>query len=446
MNTKETTHVIKNLGAGLVLRRSSVKDLDAIARLNARVHSDDGPDKPDERLAAWTQDLIARPHPTSTAQAFTVVEDTTTGHIVSTLCLIPQTWSYEGIEFKVGRPELVGTEEDFRNRGLVRAQFEEIHRWSAECGDLLQAITGIPYYYRLFGYEMCLNLGGSREGFEAQVPTLEKDQKEPYLLRPAASKDLNFIVEVYNRAHQRYPIWMPREKTLWEYELDGQLKNNVNRSEMRIIETPQGEPVGYLLHPFFNWGDKLAATGYELKAGVSWLAVTPSVVRYLWKTGGDYATKEKPRNRFMFSLGEAHPVYEILGENLPKVIQPYSWYLRVPDLPAFLEHIRPALEQRLEESLIPNHSGEIKISFYNSGLHLKLEQGKLTGIETWQPTPKEWGQAAFPNLTFLQMVFGYRNFSELERSFTDCWWENEEHRVLLDALFPRKPTNLLPLS
>ena len=119
-----------------------------------------------QRVAAWTHDLLTRPHPTLRPDDFTIVEETATGRIVSSLNLIPQTWSYEGIEFGVGRPELVGTLPEFRNRGLVRLQFEEIHKWSAERGDMVQAITGIPYYYRLFGYEMALDLAGRRFGYE----------------------------------------------------------------------------------------------------------------------------------------------------------------------------------------------------------------------------------------------------------------------------------------
>jgi hypothetical protein len=34
--------------------------------------------------------------------------------------LISQIWAYEGIPFGVGRPELVGTLPEYRNRGLVR--------------------------------------------------------------------------------------------------------------------------------------------------------------------------------------------------------------------------------------------------------------------------------------------------------------------------------------
>ena len=64
MKTIQEKTVIKDLGAGLILRRSTPEDADALADFNAGIHSDDGPEKPDERLAAWTRDLLTRPHPT----------------------------------------------------------------------------------------------------------------------------------------------------------------------------------------------------------------------------------------------------------------------------------------------------------------------------------------------------------------------------------------------
>jgi len=80
----------------------------------------------------------------------------------------------------VGRPELVGTHPDYRRRGLIRAQFKIIHQWSAARGHAMQAITGIPWYYRQFGYEMALELHGSRQGSISDVPIRKKGESEPY--------------------------------------------------------------------------------------------------------------------------------------------------------------------------------------------------------------------------------------------------------------------------
>ena len=178
---------------------------------------------------------MERPHPTFNVRDFTVVEDTTKGEIVSSLNLISQTWRYAGIPFGVGRPELVGTHPDYRHRGLVRAQFEMIHQWSAERGHKLQAITGIPYFYRKFGYEMALNLGGGRDGFKPDVPKLKQGEEEPYRIRPADVADLPFITELFSKASQRYLVSCDWDQSLWEYELRGKSAKNINRMELLLF-------------------------------------------------------------------------------------------------------------------------------------------------------------------------------------------------------------------
>jgi predicted acetyltransferase len=231
-----TQKFLRDLGDGLILRRSTPAEAEPLADFCGRIHSDDGPEKPDSHIAAWARDLIARPHPTFHADDFTVIAEASTGRIVSALNMIPQTWMYEGISFGVGRPELVGTLPEYRNRGLVRIQFEEIHKWSSERGDLVQAITGIPYYYRLFGYEMTLDLGSRRFGYEGNVPKLKEDEPEPYHIRRATQIDLPFVAQVYQQASARYEVICQRTPEIWKYELDGQSFDNANHYEIMLIE------------------------------------------------------------------------------------------------------------------------------------------------------------------------------------------------------------------
>jgi hypothetical protein len=141
-----------------------------------------------------------------------------------------------------------------------------------------------------------------------------------------------------------------------------------------------------------------------------------------------------------------HPSYEVLREALPRVRQPYAWYIRVPDLPGFLLHIKPVLERRLAESVAVGYSGELKVSLYRSGVRMAWEKGALAGVEAWQPKPREEGQAAFPNLTFLRLVFGHAALDELKSVFADCWFQNDETRLLLNILFPKKPSNFFGIA
>jgi len=440
--------VLRDLGDGLILRRATAADTEPLVAFHAEVHRDRDAQEPDEGVAAWTRDLMERDHPTFDAGDFTVVEDKRTGAIVSSLNLISQTWSYGGIEFGVGRVELVGTHPDYRRRGLVRAQFEVIHQWSAERGQKLQVIAGIPWFYRQFGYEMALSLGGGRFGYKPQVPKLKEGETEPFRLRPATEADLPFMAQVYEQAMKRYLVACVRDEPLWRYELHGRSERNVNRQELRIVESAEGEPVGLLAHSPRLSKHRLGVTLYELKPEVSWLAVTPSVVRYLWALGEEYAARDPKQEMaaFAFQLGTEHPVYQVMHDRLPHTDPPYAWYVRVPDLPDFLHHVAPVLEQRLAESVLVAHTGELKISFYRDGLRLVFEKGRLIGVEPWQPTPADEGAAAFPDRTFLQLVFGYRALEELEHAFADCWTETDEARALLQVLFPKKASFVWPVA
>src|SRR5919107_829081 len=195
--------MLEDLGDGLLLRRARREDAEAVAAFNARVHfSSGGPfeqREPHRGVAAGTRDLMSGDHPTCDASDFTVVEETRTGSIVSSACLIGQRFSYEGVEFDAGLPELVGTHPDYRRRGLVREQFEVLLRWSKERGHLMQAIAGIPYYYRRFGYEMAVYMDEGRRLYLQDLPSNPSSghkglgSPRSYHLRPAAASDARFL-------------------------------------------------------------------------------------------------------------------------------------------------------------------------------------------------------------------------------------------------------------
>jgi hypothetical protein len=76
---------------------------------------------------------------------------------------------------------------------------------------------------------------------------------------------------------------------------------------------------------------------------------------------------------------------------------------------------------------------------------LELERGRLSGVEDWSATAEEDSDAAIPDLTFLQLLFGYRSLEELDHVFADCSPGEGDARVLLEALFPRRPSDLWPV-
>ena len=437
----------RDLGNGFTLRRSTRADADALADFNKMIFREPPSTDPDELVAAWTHDLLRGDHPTFSADDFTIVEEAATGRIVSSMNLISQTWTYDGIPFGVGRPELVGTEPEYRKRGLVRHQFEVIHALSAERGEMVQAITGIPYYYRQFGYEMAMGLGGGRQGNAANVPKLKEGEVEPFRLRAAVEADLPFILEVDGYAARQNLVYCTRDASLWRYELWGKREKNGNRLDWFIIETAAGEAVGMLGSSITLWGTRLGITHFELKAGVSWLLVAPAVLRAVKAIGETLAAREgKPLADLFFCLGEDHPICHVTPTRLPEVRRVYAWYLRVPDLAGFLRHIAPALERRLAQSVAAGHTGELRLNFYRTGLRLAFQGGRLAAVESWTPERADDGSAGFPGQTFLQILFGYRSLGALRSAVPDCWCDGDDASVLLEALFPRRRSVFWPVA
>ena len=441
-----STELIKDLGDGLILRAASIEDIDALATFNSHIHRDQDEEEPNEYIDAWVRDLMSGAHPIFKPSDFTVVVDTKKDKIVSSLNLIPQTWSYEGIEFGVGRPELVGTDPEYRRRGLIREQFKVVHQWSEERGHKMQVITGIPYYYRQFGYEMCLNLGGARIGYRPHVPKLKDDEKEQYIFRPATPDDIPFVSNVYNHAVKRSMVACLRDDAIWHYDLFGRSERAT--AAWMVIETLDAEPVGFITHGQEMWGPNIQLWNYELKPGISYLDVTPALIRYLDANGRELAEKKEKidYSGYNFGLGGEHPVYEALPERMPRVGKPYAWYIRIPDLVDFLSLVGPVLETRLAKSPAVGYTGELKLSFFRSGIRLSFESGEIKGVESYTPNDIDDCDVAFPDLTFIRVLVGYKSFTELSDSLPDCYARSDHGRALAKFLFPKKASSVWAIN
>ena len=235
---------------------------------------------------------------------------------------------------------------------------------------------------------------------------------------------------------------------LWRYEVAGRDPESDESLEVRIVENESSSPTGFVCHTRDLRDGTLEVYGYELSNGVSWLEVTPFVLRELAEIGHKHDSPEKKLASLTFALGEHHPLYDAIPEpplyRLDRLGH-YAFYVRVPDLPEFIRHIRPVLERRLAASVAAGYTGELKISFYGDGLRLELERGRLSSVEHWSPTVEEESNVAFPDLTFLQLLFGHRSLEELDYAFADCSPGEGNAQVLLRVLFPKRPSALWPV-
>lgn len=448
----------RDLGDGLTLRWSTAADADGLANLYGHVFRN-GPDDPFNRFTAtWTHDLISGRHPLIEPGDFALVEDR--GEIVAATCLMAQTWEYAGVALPVGRPEIVATAPDYRNRGLVRAIFGLIHARSDGRGDLAQGITGIPYYYRQFGYEYALDLSGSRSLFFTSIPQLKPGEPEPYRLRDATEEDLPVVRALYDRERSRALVSTRIDEEYWRFVRDGQNPESGEGWRTLMITTTEatpgaggpGQTAGYALFHRSRSNDAVGIYAIAVQPGVSLLAVLPSVLRgIVTESAGMPCNNPKgppQASRLAFVLGRSHPVYDALGDNMltAKRIEPYAWYVRTPDLPALIRRIAPVLERRLADSLAAGHTGELKLDFYRGGLRLAFEGGRLTAAEPWRaPIWNANAQAGFPPLVFLQLLFGRSSLAQLRAALPDVW-ANDDATPVLDALFPQQMSWVVPLD
>jgi hypothetical protein len=438
------TALPRDLGDGLTLRYATLADAEPLAQFNGWTF---GRDRFDQQAAAWTRDLCSEAHPACGPGNITIVEESRTGNIVSTMCLIPQTWTYAGIPFQVGRMEAVATAPDHRRHGLVAVQFDVLHAKSAAMGHEVQAITGIPWFYRQFGYEYALDLGGGRMVLFASIAALKEGESEPYRLRPMLPSDLSFVEPLYDRDAARSLVTCPRPDSLWQHLLTGYSPVSFENRPFQIIETAEGRAVGYLApsremeHGAFLISELAVVDGQSLRA------VMPSVLRALGKMGEAQAEEQnKSVKQIYFSLGREHPLYSAIPELFTHTRVPYGWYIRVVDVPAFLQRIAPALNARLAPSAMAGHSGELYINAYTDGWRLAFDKGEIAAVERWDPQENERkANCAFPPLVFLQLLFGYRSLGDLRGTFPDCW-AADEAAVLLDILFPRLHSNVIPIG
>ena len=131
-------------------------------------------------------DRLVHHRPGGGWQDFFVVEDTRTGRVASTTCLLPWQVHFCGIPLGTAMLEMVVTHPDYRRLGLVRSQVAVFHRIVDERAMDLCIIQGIPWYYREFGYAYALDHRPHLRLAAAAIP----EAWEPGTLEAAGDRDV----------------------------------------------------------------------------------------------------------------------------------------------------------------------------------------------------------------------------------------------------------------
>jgi hypothetical protein len=439
----------RDLEQGLLLRWSTPEDVEQLVTMFANVLRSNEDAPPNHFNGHWVRDMMSGRHPHSSAFDFALVEETRTKQIVASAGLFTNDVSYEDIPFTLGRTSIVGTEIPYRNRGLQRAIFDLIHARSTARGHLVQGITGIHYFYRQFGYEYAIDLEASRHIYIAALASVNTPETAVVALRQATETDIPLLIDLYARERACWQIATVLDEQAWRWMLFGSDSAAGNGRTAYVITTAQGVAIGYLLLDRIRRGPSLSIWGMAVKSGVSLAAIAPQAlgaVRDLARAVPGYPESVPPLVRLRLEMGPGHALFDALGPYLaPECKYPYAWWMRIPDVPAFIRHVAPVLEQRLANSALSGFTGELTINFYRGGLRLAFGQGKLVVAEEWRPKLWEEGQAGFPPHVVTQLLLGYHSFIDLRHIYKDVWAEGV-YRTLLETIFPPRPSYMLPLT
>ncbi len=455
---------IGDLGDGLIRRWSTEADIEKIAWLLGSVFRNEKDELPNPRQVGEARLVLQPPFPYMTSDDAAVVEDTSqpSRPLVACTYFWRHRWSYGGIPFGVTQPEMVATDPAYRRRGLVRSLFEMIHARSAAEGHLLQAITGISHFYRQFGYEYALDLEGSRTTYFTLIPDKEDHEPERTSLRLATLDDVAPIRSMYDRRRSPSLVWHEASDDWWRYAIGAWDDPAVRGHDVTRVGVPgrywmildaEQEACGYAWVAARRRGPALSVTELNLVPGIDAQLLVPSLLRSLRGLGQGapgVRADVPPCREISFVLGRDHPLYDLLGENLaPQVELPYAWYVRIPDVRAFLLHVASVLEARLAASILAGFSGDVMFDLYREGLKLGFDDGKLTAIEPWQASDSEDDDQVSalrcPPLIFLQLLLSYRSVDELRTIFPDVLVKDEA-RLLVDTLFPKQHSFVEPLG
>jgi hypothetical protein len=407
----------QELGDGLVLRTAAGgQDVERVVQFNGTIHGSDA--------AVLTRNLLLQ-HPDVWRRDLVFVEQEgsggSPGRVVSSLCLIPWTWRYEGVQIPAGEMGIVGTLESHRQRGLIRAQVVYFERRLAERGCLLSHIQGIPYYYRQYGYEYALPLEG---GLRLEFRDIPGEPDPRYTFRRAGVADIPILARLYDEAAEDLAICAVRDEATWRYLLT-QPAGSATEAEWYLVEGPGGVVAGYWAVPERHFGQELVVSEVSRLSFDAAVAVLHHATALGRERGKPGIRLNLPPECTLMRVGRS-----LGGHDLGR----YAWQIRLVDPAALLRTLAPVFSRRVAESPFAGLTGDFDLGLYRRTLRMRFRQGDLIAVEDVGFIGG--GTVRLPPLQLVPLLLGYRTFEQLRQVYPDVGMAAGQ-QLLVDTLFPK---------
>lgn len=372
------------------IRTSRPEDLDQIEKLIvARMEPGDGVDA-----------RLLLTDPDAGWEWCAVAEDD--GRIVSTVTLMDEVVTFDGIELPAGQVEQVATDVEYEGRGLVRQLMGWAHERSAHRGHLVQVMIGIPYFYRQFGYTYSIPVKQTRPLTKKPEPVAG------HTIRRATEADIPTLDRLQDDAQQSVDLRMGHTTPCWRWLI------NRTGTTTWVVER-DGVPV---------------ATGRSTPPEEGDVVLGEIA-------GADDAVKALVQLVDPAQVVERLPVLEEFLEPRRPGLEQYL--VRIPDIPKLFEHLRPVFTKRLQGQ----DPADVLLGFYRTHVRFRWD-GTEIGPYEWGGTllgPGEEGGAGIAPDLLAPLLFGPHGIDGLRRWFSDVY--PGPNFDLMNALFPPVTSDLL---
>ncbi len=370
-------------------------------------------------VEGMTADRLLRYLPARHLDEFQIVENTATGEVVSTSCLVPWSLSFAGTQLKAAQVEMIFTRPEYRKRGLVRRQIERLHRIAEERGYDILMLWGIPFYYRQFGYSFCVEGLASQSLPAWRVPDEPPAASTgaPLALRPAATADVPHLQRFFPRSVAGLDVYLERSEAHWRYLIESA------KFPIFVVEAG-GSALGYAIlvrnkqtvHIFeSSLPDQETAL-----ALLQLLKKDCMEILVNWPAGGTLAALARG-----------------LGSILSRSTQ---WEFRFPSLSRFLTKLAPLLDRRLAGSAFRNLTTDFVLNLFTEACRIRIAGGRIAGVEALgfvdTSMGAEGGTLNIPPDAWMRLLFGDRDLDGLYESWPDILVKPND-RALVHTLFPR---------
>lgn len=347
-------------------------------------------------------------------EEYLLVEDLSSGQVVSTTCLIPWTLRFCGIPLSCAQVEMVYTSPSHRNRGLVRRQFERLHTLAREAGYDILVIWGIPFYYRQFGYSYAIEGCTTETVSRSAVPAAAGADVG---FRPATAADIPALRDFYDGLASRLALRIDRGEDHWRYMIEAA------RQPVLVVERG-GRQAGYLV------AAPLGSSVRVLENGIADQETALGVLGALARGHGEIVVRWPRQSPLVAAL-------QALGSVRAMSAQ---WLIRIPDLPSFLAKLRPELDRRLAASAFGGADRRFLLNLYREAVSLAIRDGRVAEVQGAGPVDTSMGGSgaglSIPPDAFVKLLLGEAGVEELYSSWPDTVVKAED-RPLVQVLFPR---------